>query len=960
MSPIATLVLSLLSCIYITGVFSLSFEEDTRITASQADILGKFRNRVKPILQHKYMEENIYLVRWLRARQFDLDRAEKMLRQHLKWRLDNNIDNIGNEDWEFFETEYPINQQGFDREGRPLVQFNLGQWNLRKAAVTGRMTQLIRWTMKFFEDGTKRVRKQQDEGKNVTQFTPVVGMDGFSPLTHTCDKWSQDHTSSVLVSRMCPQSLTAFGVLVCCYIIGVASVSFDDDTSLTAKQAEILEEFRQRVKSILPHKYMEESIYLFNLDRAEEMLRKNLKWRSDNNIDEIDNEDWQLFETEYPINQEGFDKQGRPLVQIHHGEWNIRKAAVSGQLDRLIRWTYKYFEDGSKRVRKLQQEGKNVTQFSVVTNIEGINPVTYTCPICMPYHFAIVNGFEDYFNGNVHKFHAVQVSISPQIYNKMGPVTLTIFSVLICFYTTGVVSVSFEEDTRLTASQAETLAKFQQRVKPILPHKYMEDSIYLVRFLRARQFDLDRAEEMLRKNLKWRSDNKIDDIDNEDWDLFESEYPVNQNGFDKQGRPLVQVPMGEWNIRRAAVTGRMDRLIRWVHKFFEDGAKRVRNLQSNGKNVTQFTILLNLEGFSPVTTACPICMPFFFSIIRSFEENYNGNVDKFHTVQVIEVGRVLIRLVWPVISENTRKTIVTWGTNRNEWRTGLLKEIDDNQLTQMSLSNAPLVLSVMLACFYITAVVSISFEEDTRLTIDQAEILAKFRKRVQPILSRKYMEESIYLVRWLRARQFDINRAEEMLRQHLKWRTDNNLDNIENEDWQLFETEYPINQEGFDKQGRPLVQVNFGEWNLRKAAITGRMNKLIRWTYKFFEDASKRVREQQTEGKNVTQFTAVMGLDGFSPLTHTCALCMRYYFTLLNVYEEQYNGNIDKTHALGVIEPVRVVIRLVLPLLSENTKQGMVFWGTNRDEWKAGLKRDIEGSQLIQTFGGTLDATNSL
>ncbi|CAL8109877.1 unnamed protein product [Orchesella dallaii] len=261
---------------------------------------------------------------------------------------------------------------------------------------------------------------------------------------------------------------------------------------------------------------------------------------------------------------------------------------------------------------------------------------------------------------------------------------------------------------------------------------------------------------------------------------------------------------------------------------------------------------------------------------------------------------------------------------------------------------------IVSLCQSISVVHAVSFEEDISLSTNQAEILTKFRQRVLPMLPKKYMEENIYLIRWLRARNFNMDRAEEMLRQHLKWRSDNQLDQIDDEEWQDFETDYPLNKKGLDKNGRPLVQILFGEWDLRKAAVTGRTDRLIRWIYKYFEDATKLVRKYQADGKNVTQFTLIMDADGFSTISHACPLCMRVYFAISNIYEEHYPGSVDKIHIVNTPEPFRVIVRLLWPLLSQNTRQAINMMGTNRREWQSQLTKNVKTDQLLPSFGGTL------
>jgi len=48
------------------------------------------------------------------------------------------------------------------------------------------------------------------------------------------------------------------------------------------------------------------------VDLAEQMLLDNLKWREENSLDTIHEEDWSEFEKVYRYAIEGCDKVGRP------------------------------------------------------------------------------------------------------------------------------------------------------------------------------------------------------------------------------------------------------------------------------------------------------------------------------------------------------------------------------------------------------------------------------------------------------------------------------------------------------------------------------------------------------------------------------------------------------------------------------------------------------------------------
>lgn len=46
--------------------------------------------------------------------------------------------------------------------------------------------------------------------------------------------------------------------------------------------------------------------------------------------------------------------------------------------------------------------------------------------------------------------------------------------------------------------------------------------------------------------------------------------------------------MGEWDLRAAVVTGRVNRVFRYADQAFENCARKLRELQKHGKNVIFF------------------------------------------------------------------------------------------------------------------------------------------------------------------------------------------------------------------------------------------------------------------------------------------------------------------------------------------------------------------------------------
>ncbi|ODM89230.1 SEC14-like protein 2, partial [Orchesella cincta] len=111
-------------------------------------------------------------------------------------------------------------------------------------------------------------------------------------------------------------------------------------------------------------------------------------------------------------------------------------------------------------------------------------------------------------------------------------------------------AVSVEEFLSLTTSEKDALDKFRARVEPLLTSDRMKQDVYLIRWLRSKNFDVNAADKMLRDSLKWRHDEKIDNIHLEDFSDMASEFHVTVDTYDKTGRPIGVIDMFDWDIRR--------------------------------------------------------------------------------------------------------------------------------------------------------------------------------------------------------------------------------------------------------------------------------------------------------------------------------------------------------------------------------------------------------------------------
>lgn len=59
----------------------------------------------------------------------------------------------------------------------------------------------------------------------------------------------------------------------------------------------------------------------------------------------------------------------------------------------------------------------------------------------------------------------------------------------------------------------------------------------------------------------------------------------------------------------------------------EDATTTLRKMQSQGKNVTQFEFLVNMDNYNVIQHGCLQCLAFYLGLVNSYESHYPGNVN---------------------------------------------------------------------------------------------------------------------------------------------------------------------------------------------------------------------------------------------------------------------------------------------------------------------------------------------
>ncbi|XP_021943090.1 SEC14-like protein 2 [Folsomia candida] len=241
-------------------------------------------------------------------------------------------------------------------------------------------------------------------------------------------------------------------------------------------------------------------------------------------------------------------------------------------------------------------------------------------------------------------------------------------------------AITFEEDVTLTLAQKGLLDEFKIRVMPKLVEPYMQDDLFLLKWLRYSNFNVESAESRLLKHMAWRKKNGMDTIDQEDFSDLRPDFRYSLEGRDKLGRSFIYFEAGTIDLRRALVQGKGEKLMRYVDKGLQEACTLVRNLGQEYKNITRGHLIINLDGFNIMQHGCLRCIPFLLRIVIGYEENYPECADQIITVNTPSSVEPVLNAIKALLSPGMRKSLHIYGTNRRQWLNELEKDFDFDKL----------------------------------------------------------------------------------------------------------------------------------------------------------------------------------------------------------------------------------------------------------------------------------------
>lgn len=243
----------------------------------------------------------------------------------------------------------------------------------------------------------------------------------------------------------------------------------------------------------------------------------------------------------------------------------------------------------------------------------------------------------------------------------------------------------------------------------------------------------------------------------------------------------------------------------------------------------------------------------------------------------------------------------------------------------------------------------------TGIDDDQLFALMKFRRSVKDVVKPEHNDH--YLLRWLRARQWDPEAAEKMLRESLKWREKWCIDTTL-PSWQppeVLEKHFPSGSTGFDKEGSPVIIVPFTGLDVWGLLHSVSKTDVIRNILKHLENYLVIAKKQSLEhGPNASKVVVIFDLDGFTIRQYAWKPAAELVFTLLQVYEANYPEILKICYIVNAPRVFTLAFSVIKKFMHEYTISKIKIFGSDTKKWHAQVLTTVDKDQLPVYYGGTM------
>ncbi|CAG7679203.1 unnamed protein product, partial [Allacma fusca] len=347
----------------------------------EIELISQLRGKVSDLNLETKFNTDHFLLRWIRARQHNVELAEKMLREHMIYREENDLEKILS--WtppEILLKTFPVHFLGYDDDNCPVHLFitivDQKGLSYRSVCSVGAMDLNMQMTKRFEANYPETMKTVFEINCNAV-FAAIFSLVQFQETISGTVNLALNLRLHILVGCSCV--LTQLSSVV----FEVQQEFVYKMASPNTKEIELIPQFRAKVSDLnLESQFTTDHFLLrwirarqHNLDLAEKMLREHIKYREENDLENILS--WsppEIFVQTLPFRFLGYDEDNSPVSVVSYDKFDLKQILELGEGHNYLKYMDYLFAVTLDRMEgKFTREGYPVTQFVCIEDRKGMS-----------------------------------------------------------------------------------------------------------------------------------------------------------------------------------------------------------------------------------------------------------------------------------------------------------------------------------------------------------------------------------------------------------------------------------------------------------------------------------------------------------------------------------------------------------------------------------------------------------